>query len=122
MSSTATRVISQCSFCLKDNTEVDKLIAGAGVYICNECVGLCVEILKAPPLPAGEPSAPWEREMSDEELLRELPKVAAAGALADEALTKWVRRTRAQGVSWARIGAALGMTRQSAWERFSDAE
>ena len=32
-------------------------------------------------------------------------------------LTTSPRRVR--GVSWARIGGALGMTRQSAWERFS---
>jgi hypothetical protein len=33
-----------------------------------------------------------------------------------------VRRARALGATWARIGDALGMTRQSAWERFSGEE
>ena len=34
-----------CSFCSKNQDEVKKLIAGPGVYICNECVDLCVDIL-----------------------------------------------------------------------------
>jgi len=34
-----------CSFCGKGHSEVKKLIAGPGVYICNECVELCVSIL-----------------------------------------------------------------------------
>ncbi len=34
-----------CSFCGKAQSEVVQLIAGPGVYICNECVGLCDQIL-----------------------------------------------------------------------------
>ena len=34
-----------CSFCGKDSKEVDKLIKGSYVYICNECVHTCEEIL-----------------------------------------------------------------------------
>ncbi|MFM2220682.1 MAG: ATP-dependent Clp protease ATP-binding subunit ClpX [Verrucomicrobiota bacterium] len=37
--------LSMCSFCGKGHSEVKKLIAGPGVYICNECVDLCVSIL-----------------------------------------------------------------------------
>jgi ATP-dependent Clp protease ATP-binding subunit ClpX len=37
--------LSICSFCGKTQSEVKKLIAGPGVYICNECVTLCVSIL-----------------------------------------------------------------------------
>ncbi|MCS7241678.1 ATP-dependent Clp protease ATP-binding subunit ClpX [Candidatus Caldatribacterium sp.] len=36
----------RCSFCGKTQQEVRKLIAGPGVYICDECVELCNEILK----------------------------------------------------------------------------
>ncbi|MEN3186274.1 MAG: ATP-dependent Clp protease ATP-binding subunit ClpX [Atribacterota bacterium] len=36
----------RCSFCGKNQSEVKKLIAGPGVYICNECIELCNEILK----------------------------------------------------------------------------
>jgi ATP-dependent Clp protease ATP-binding subunit ClpX len=35
----------RCSFCGKHQRQVNKLIAGPGVYICNECVDLCVDII-----------------------------------------------------------------------------
>lgn len=35
----------RCSFCGKSRDEVNKLIAGQGVYICDECVHICDEIL-----------------------------------------------------------------------------
>jgi len=35
----------KCSFCGKRQNQVRRIIAGPGVYICNECVGLCREIL-----------------------------------------------------------------------------
>jgi hypothetical protein len=34
----------RCSFCNKAQSEVRKLIAGARVFICDECVDLCVQI------------------------------------------------------------------------------
>ncbi|MDO4611091.1 ATP-dependent Clp protease ATP-binding subunit ClpX [Corynebacterium sp.] len=36
----------KCSFCGKTQKQVKKLIAGPGVYICNECIELCNEILE----------------------------------------------------------------------------
>ena len=35
----------KCSFCGKAQDQVRKLIAGPGVYICDECIDLCNEIL-----------------------------------------------------------------------------
>lgn len=35
-----------CSFCYKNQNEVKKLIAGQSVYICNECVNLCNDIIQ----------------------------------------------------------------------------
>lgn len=35
-----------CSFCGKSQNEVKKIVAGPGVYICNECVDLCQQIIK----------------------------------------------------------------------------
>jgi hypothetical protein len=131
-------VIVCCSFCLKPSTEVAKLVAGHGVYICNECVALCGEIIQAelraqpsgPPAadPAEDPAdspprvAPWEQQTSLDEILAALPRVAAAGQQAQAYLTHWVRQARSLGATWAQIGAALDMTRQSAWERFSGEE
>ncbi|MBS6672204.1 MAG: ATP-dependent Clp protease ATP-binding subunit ClpX, partial [Actinomyces graevenitzii] len=36
----------KCSFCGKSQKQVKKLIAGPGVYICDECIELCVEIIE----------------------------------------------------------------------------
>jgi len=110
-----------CSFCLKPPSEVAKMVAGPGVFICNECVDLCQEIIGQNPDPVPDPAA-WERDMSDEDLLRHLPRVAAAGAQVEQQLTRWVRMARSRNITWTRIGASLGMTRQSAWERFSGEE
>lgn len=35
----------RCSFCGKSQNEVKKLIAGPNVYICNECIDICLEII-----------------------------------------------------------------------------
>src|SRR5271167_4534885 len=36
----------KCSFCQKNQEQVRKLIAGPGVYICDECIELCNEIIE----------------------------------------------------------------------------
>ncbi|MEY9776737.1 hypothetical protein ABH915_002345 [Arthrobacter sp. MW3 TE3886] len=61
--------------------------------------------------------APW-LQMTDDELLAHLPEIAAVASQVEERLNAWVGTARQRRISWARIGAALGMTRQSAWERF----
>jgi ClpX C4-type zinc finger protein len=126
--STERKAIAACSFCMKSNTEVRKLIAGPGVYICDECVDLCVQIIagelekKQSDLGARSRPPLWDRFVSVEEALELLPAMAAAGTQVDENLTALVRRARSLGATWAKIGEALGMTRQSAWERFSGEE
>lgn len=37
----------RCSFCGKPQSQVKRLISGSGVYICNECIDLCQDILNA---------------------------------------------------------------------------
>ncbi len=39
-----------CSFCYKTQDQVDKLIAGPNVYICNECIELCCSIIESEPI------------------------------------------------------------------------
>ncbi len=113
-----TTPIACCSFCLKPNTEVKKLVAGPGVYICDVCVGLCTTVMtetsSGPPRPL-----PWQGELTGDQLLAMLPSYAAAGTQVEANLTECVRRARELGATWAKVGEALGMTRQSAWERFS---
>jgi ATP-dependent Clp protease ATP-binding subunit ClpX len=43
-----------CSFCGKSQRQVKKLIAGPGVYICDECIDLCNEIIEEELAEAGE--------------------------------------------------------------------
>jgi hypothetical protein len=44
----------RCSFCGKHQDQVQCLIAGPGVYICDACISLCNEILAVePPTPLG---------------------------------------------------------------------
>ena len=37
----------KCSFCGKTQDSVRKIVAGPGVYICNECIELCNEIIES---------------------------------------------------------------------------
>ena len=104
-----------CSFCTKDKDAIAKLIAGPGVYICNECVGLCDLILADEPAPG---FVSWN-EYPDDEMLASLAKIQAAVSQADAAVHDHVAVLRDRGISWTRIGKALGVSKQAAWERFS---
>ena len=108
----------RCSFCGRLHTEVAKLIAGPGIYICDACVDKCVAVLDQA-IPAEPPSLPEWASMWDNELLERIPSTSATNI--EAGLRDRVHELRDRGVTWAHIGAALGMTRQSAWERFSRA-
>ena len=41
-----TSEVFKCNFCTKSQKQVKRLIAGDGVYICDECIGLCNEIIE----------------------------------------------------------------------------
>jgi hypothetical protein len=110
----------RCSFCGRPHTEVAKLVAGSGVYICDTCVDLCVGVLAE--AGSAEPrSVPEWATLSDDELLQRIPFIAESANIVEASLRDRVHELRERGISWARIGAALRMTRQSAWERFSGA-
>ncbi len=69
----------KCSFCGKSQEQVRKLIAGPGVYICDECVELCNEIL-------------------DEELIEEGNEIASSNTALTDKPKK--RRKATQGISF----------------------
>ena len=67
-----TKVPYRCSFCGKSQEQVRKLIAGQGVYICDECISLCQEIIEEEMLdapkaakPAAKAKLPNPREIKD---------------------------------------------------------
>ena len=103
-----------CSFCRKSDREVRKLIAGPRVHICDSCVGICNRILDATPASFSG----WEK-MSDAELLTSLKPSEAGIEAMRSVLQTQIDTLRKREVSWAEIGAALGISRQAAWERFS---
>lgn len=115
-------VIASCSFCGKPNTAVAALVAGPGVYICDECVALAQLVIDAREPGKVPRLAPWQAASDVDAVLENLPRIARAEALVEESLAGWVGRGRELGATWARIGEALGMTRQSAWARFSGEE
>src|SRR3954467_12007107 len=51
------KVPYRCSFCGKSQEQVRKLIAGQGVYICDECINLCQEIIEEELLETPRPKA-----------------------------------------------------------------
>jgi ATP-dependent Clp protease ATP-binding subunit ClpX len=113
---------THCSFCTKEEEQVAQMVAGPGVYICNECVDLCNAIFAGSTGGRGDAEIPYWQSMTDAEMLAHLPRVASVATQVEDNLRVWVQRLRDRGVSWARIGEALGMARQSAWERFSGEE
>ena len=93
-------VIACCSFCLKPNTEVRALVAGPAMFVCDDCVDPCGQIIAD--VPDRSPRLlPWELTDSLDAALSNIPNVARAQA---------------------QVGDALGITRQSAWERFAAEE
>ena len=136
MPQTPTQEAFCCSFCTKSQFDVVKLVAGPGVLICNECIDLCNQVIAEETKLSGGAAAAVARSsqadappaikswdgLSDDELLGEMVRAHAAHQNVDRAVKRHVAALRERGVSWARIGEALAMTRQSAWERFSGEE
>jgi|SRR5690625_3383821 len=112
-----------CSYCLRSRSETGRLVASPLAAICRACAENAVALFDSDDA-SGDiqgPATPWAR-MDDAALLARLPEVAAAGNQVEEHLRVWVTAARERGISWARIGESLDMTRQSAWERFAKGE
>jgi hypothetical protein len=106
-----------CSFCFKSQHEAKKMISGpGGIFICDECVDLCNKIIADCPLNSKSPSP---EESPTERLLERLVAIEETVQGKGNQLQTVVDVLRFRKVSWAQIGAALGISRQSAWERFT---
>ncbi|MBI3732158.1 MAG: ATP-dependent Clp protease ATP-binding subunit ClpX, partial [Chloroflexi bacterium] len=65
--------VDRCSFCGRDQAQVNHLIAGpSAVYICDECVELCKEILQDESGAPGQKSLAWGRLPTPQEIYRQL--------------------------------------------------
>ena len=67
----------RCSFCNKDQRDVKKLIAGPTVYICDECVDICLDIIAE------------EREPDEPKAKVKLPKPVEIREFLDEPSSLW---------------------------------
>ncbi|MBQ8975269.1 MAG: ATP-dependent Clp protease ATP-binding subunit ClpX [Oscillospiraceae bacterium] len=69
----------RCSFCGKKQGQVERMIAGNGAYICNECVSLCTDIL-------GDTFIPVQKQsrIDPVESIKELPKPKDIHKILDE--------------------------------------
>src|SRR5690554_2754528 len=77
----------KCSFCGKTQEQVRRLVAGPNVYICDECIELCQEIIDE------------EFEDTFELEMKELPKPADIKKVLDEYVIKQDRAKRALAVA-----------------------
>jgi hypothetical protein len=110
--------ISYCTFCFKSQHEVRSLISGPfNIFICDECVELCNEYI-AGRKPKSAKIGSVE-ELPTERLLQRLQPIEDTLQGKSNQLQQVVDILRSREVSWAQIGTALGISRQSAWERFS---
>jgi hypothetical protein len=114
-------VIASCSFCGKPNHQVTRMVAGPGVYICNECVDLSATIIanvddSEPDGSAGRRSQYLDRPVA--EILAMLPALSRSVARVEAELFLWVGRLREQGIDWPTIAGALEMTVEAARQRF----
>jgi ATP-dependent Clp protease ATP-binding subunit ClpX len=140
LASQVLRKTLHCSFCAKSQDDVAQLIAGPGVFICDECVAICNDVISAEHArakaekgsPASEPTeadlqgregAPHPigdvQSMSTEQLLRLIQFQEKLLEQSRAGLQEAVDTLRSREVSWAAIGEALGVSRQAAWDRFS---
>ncbi len=113
--------IASCSFCNKPNTAVKSLVAGPGVFICNECVELSATIVADVAHTTPEESARLRTQFVDrsaEEILDMLPGVARSASRIEADLTRWVNRLREQGTDWQQIADALGTSIDAVRQRF----
>ncbi|MEB3277578.1 MAG: ATP-dependent protease ATP-binding subunit ClpX [Lyngbya sp.] len=120
----------KCSFCGKSQEQVRKLIAGPGVYICDECVELCNEILDEelfdsnpttsaapPPRPQAAPP-PKRRPRPSRVTLNQVPKPVEIKTYLDNHVIGQDEAKKVLSVAvynhYKRLGFIQGKTRQAA--------
>lgn len=86
MSDLKTGKLFHCSFCGKSQQDVRKLIAGPSVYICNECVQLCDDILREEQGTEGEGHTSGIKLMAPSEIKRVLDEYVVGQAYAKKVL------------------------------------
>ncbi|HEY2051274.1 MAG TPA: ClpX C4-type zinc finger protein [Caulobacteraceae bacterium] len=108
-----------CSFCGKSQVDVDTIVAGPGVKICNECVELAANVIAETRGKPRSPQTMFQDYLPTDRLLRGLKLHDQASETVGRAMQDIVDILREREVSWTQIGEALGVSRQAAWKRFA---
>src|SRR5688572_17678179 len=80
---------SRCSLCNKKQGDVRKLIAGPRVFICEECVSVCVDIIKDDAVAEAARSNPDAHAEAQAHLMAEAQNLENRGPLADWDVPPW---------------------------------
>jgi ribosomal protein L37AE/L43A len=127
MPATATpgeNVIATCSFCGKPDSTVQRLVAGPGVYICNECVELSAAIIADAAHTSAEEVSRRRSQYYDrsaEDILAMLPVLVRSADRVESELAGWISRLRDRGTDWETIADAAGVSIEDARQRFEAA-
>jgi len=116
-------VIASCSFCGKPDTTVQRLVAGRGVYICNECIELSATIIADAAQTTPEESSRRRSEFNDpstEDILALLPALVRSADRVEAELAGWINRLRGQTADWRTIAGAAGISVNAARQRFEN--
>jgi hypothetical protein len=104
------------------DTRVSKAVGvarqGPGVFICSDCVELCLLIIAEKPDERGTASSLLPDNAPTEKLLKALAGYNGAFESVGAAMQDIVDILREREVSWAAIGQTLAVSRQAAWKRF----
>ena len=112
----------RCSFCAKNQHQVKKLVAGPGIYVCDECVALCQKFIDG-----GSSSDKKDGPWNPIDYFKTLENAALTSGIAGAERVRGdivsqqqliVDILRDRNVSWSDIGEALGVSRQAVWRRF----
>lgn len=108
-----------CSFCGKSQVDVEMIVAGPGVTICNQCVDIAVKVMDENRGKPISPQSMFQDYRPTDQLLQSLKLHDQGFESVGRAMQDIVDILREREVSWAQIGEALGVSRQAAWKRFA---
>ncbi|MDA8081001.1 MAG: ClpX C4-type zinc finger protein [Actinomycetota bacterium] len=117
-------MIASCSFCGKPDSAVQRLVAGPGVYICNECIELSATIIDAIAESIPEESSRRRSQYYDrssEDILALLPALVRSANRVEGELAGWINRLRELGSDWQTIAGAVDMSVDAVRQRFENA-
>jgi len=116
-------VFAKCSFCGKSSEQVKRLVAGPGIFICEECVALCDQVI------GSELSEDQSRSLKEQlthptadDLLTRIRDLARAAEAIEADLQRWVLYAiRDLELGWEQVAAQLEQPADDVRRRFDAA-